>query len=74
MMGDGGDELLHRNIECFAHTQEREDGDGTTGFHHLPVADTEAVRDHVLLAKFSRGSASPYFVTEAPKKSSVMLR
>ena len=48
--------------------------DRTARFHHLPMTDTEAVSEHVLLAQFARGPASPDFVTKSPKKPSVMGR
>ena len=62
-MGHGRHELLDRNVKCLADPQERENGDGSAGLHHLPMADTETVRDHILLAQFARGTASPDFVS-----------
>ena len=72
MVGDRRHELLDRNVKCLAHSQQREDRDGAASFHHLPMAHAEAVRDHILLAQFTRGSESPDFVAEPTKKTSIM--
>jgi hypothetical protein len=74
MMSHGGYELLDRNVEGIADPQQRKDGDRAASLHHLPVADAEAVRNHVLLAEFARSPASPDFVTEATKEAGVMGR
>ena len=74
MMGDGSHELINRNVEGLADPEQGEDRDGTAGFDHLPVPDAETVGNHILLAEFARGTASPDFVTEPPKKAGVMGR
>ena len=74
MVGNGRHELLDRNIKRLADPQEGEDRDGATGFHHLPMADAEAVRNHVFLAQFARSPASPDLVTKASKEAGVMGR
>ena len=63
MVGDRRHELLYRNVKCLADPQQCENSDGAPGLHHLPMADAEAVRDHILLAQFARGATSPDFVT-----------
>ncbi len=62
MVGYGRYELLHRNVKGLADSQQCENRDGAPGLHHLPMADAEAVRDHILLAQFARGAASPDLV------------
>ena len=54
-----GDELLNRQIEGFADSQQRKNGNRSSGLDHLPVAHAEAVEDHVLLAQATLRSVGP---------------
>jgi hypothetical protein len=74
MMRNRGHEFFDWNVEGLAHPQERNDSDGPTGLHHLPMADTEAERNHIFLAQFARGSACADFMPEPAKEASVMSR
>jgi hypothetical protein len=65
-------ELFNRNVKYLADSQQREDRDGATCLHHLPMAGTEPIGDHVLLAQSARGPASPDFLTQPAKKPAVM--
>jgi hypothetical protein len=66
--------MFHRNFKRLARPKQREDRDGATSLHHLPMADTETVGNHIFLAEFTRGSAGPDFVTELTKKPGVTGR
>lgn len=73
-MGHRPHKLLDRRVKRLADAQEREDSDGAAGLDHLPMADAEAVGNHILLAQFARGTVTADFVTEPPKKTGVMSR
>jgi hypothetical protein len=74
VVGHGCHQLFNWNIECFAYSQQRENRDGATGLHHLPVPDAEAIGNHVFLAQFTDCPARPDFLTQTAKKPSVMSR
>ena len=47
------DQIAHRNSECFANPKQRNYSDRAPGLNHLPMADAEAERNHVLLCELS---------------------
>ena len=68
------EELLQRQIEAFTDSQQREHGNRTSGLDHLPMTDTEAIGDHVLLAQLTLRSVGPNPVTQGTEEPRVMGR
>lgn len=74
MVRKTGEKLLQCQIERLADSEDREHGNRTSGLDHLPMTDTEATGDHVLLAQFTLRSVGPNPVAQRSKKPRVMGR
>jgi hypothetical protein len=59
MMGKSPDQVLRCNVEGFADSQQGEYCSRASGLNHLPMADAEPVRDHVLLGQLPLQPAGP---------------
>ena len=67
-------QLLQPDVERLAHPQQCEDRNWPSRLNHLPVPDTEAVGDHVLLGELARGPEGPNAVAQATEEPRIVGR
>ena len=74
MMTQPRHQLLGSEAEGVADPQQREDGAGASGLNHLPVAQAEAVTDHVFLAQFAIHPVGPDAMAQGAEEARVTGR
>ena len=62
------------DLKRLANSQEGEDRHGTAPLNHLPVADAEAVGNHILLAQLAVGSVGPDAVAKSAEELCIVGR
>ena len=74
MRGQTSYNLLRRDLEGLADPKQRRHCNRATSLNHLPVTDAEAIRNHVLLAKFTFCPIRAYSVAQRAEVPCVMGR
>jgi hypothetical protein len=74
MMGKSLDQLLRCNVEGFADSQQGEQCNRASGLNHLPMADAEPVRDHVLLGQLPLHPVGPDAMPQGAEESRIAGR
>src|SRR5690348_3886755 len=74
MVGQSLYQLFRYDIEGLADTQHRDQRNRPSRLNHLPVANTESARDHVLLGQLALHSVRPYAVPQGTKVPAVLRR
>jgi hypothetical protein len=74
MLAKTGDQLFGLDFKSLAYPQKGKDCYRPATFHHLPVPDAEAVRNHILLAQLVVGSVGTDSVAKGTKEPCIVGR